>query len=302
MGEPLEITLRTLTPLWTGGAGMSHDRLHETGILGSLRWWCEALVRGLGGAACDPTESGVRCPDDDGRRCAVCELFGCTGWQRKFKLRFLGEQPPASVTSAIGLGSGRTMTWQFFELRGIAPDEWWLLYQALRIAAEWGAIGGRTPRKPQANQKVGGDYGLIAILGCRRPPDVGREHVRAHLQDSRFRRPTDAAWPDLRNFFFVRGAFLWRREINALLGKSDDGRRNVSNGPLEIALRGCKGGPGVAAQSKRIFSFKTPPGRLWGYLPDPHLRDMAIERVKGLLQGRARRLEVRTVEEVVHGL
>jgi len=43
-------------------------------------------VRGLGGHACDPT-SEERCPDKDGRRCAACELFGCTGWARKFRLK-----------------------------------------------------------------------------------------------------------------------------------------------------------------------------------------------------------------------
>ncbi len=34
----MEITLKTLTPLWTGGVGGTCDRLHETGLIGSLRW------------------------------------------------------------------------------------------------------------------------------------------------------------------------------------------------------------------------------------------------------------------------
>ena len=43
------IRLRTLTPLWTGGVETGKmDRIHETGIIGSLRWWYETLVRGLG--------------------------------------------------------------------------------------------------------------------------------------------------------------------------------------------------------------------------------------------------------------
>lgn len=48
MTEPLIITLKTLTPLWTGGADGRSDRLHTTGIIGSLRWWYEGIVRGLG--------------------------------------------------------------------------------------------------------------------------------------------------------------------------------------------------------------------------------------------------------------
>jgi len=82
----MEITLKTLTPLWTGGVDQTPDRLHETGLIGSLRWWYEALVRGLGGYACDPTGDD-RCPDKDGKHCAACELFGCTGWARLFQLR-----------------------------------------------------------------------------------------------------------------------------------------------------------------------------------------------------------------------
>lgn len=86
----LEIKCRTLTPLWTGGVDQTCDRLHETGLIGSLRWWYEALVRGLGGYACDP-RGDDRCPDKEGKHCVVCELFGCTGWGRKFRLRVLDE-------------------------------------------------------------------------------------------------------------------------------------------------------------------------------------------------------------------
>lgn len=48
MNEPLTINLKTLTPLWTGGADGKSDRLHATGIIGSLRWWYEVVVRELG--------------------------------------------------------------------------------------------------------------------------------------------------------------------------------------------------------------------------------------------------------------
>lgn len=106
----MEITLKTLTPLWTGGIDQTSDRLHETGLIGSLRWWYEALVRGLGGYACDPTgeDPKARCEFDtkayeqakkDGSSeaeainaglhnvCPVCYLFGTTGWARLFQLR-----------------------------------------------------------------------------------------------------------------------------------------------------------------------------------------------------------------------
>jgi CRISPR type III-B/RAMP module RAMP protein Cmr1 len=76
------VKLKPLTPIWTGDAERISRTIRETGIIGSLRWWFEALVRGLGGAACDPTKS--RC---EGRsHCDACALFGCTGWARRFKL------------------------------------------------------------------------------------------------------------------------------------------------------------------------------------------------------------------------
>lgn len=110
MTESLTITLRTLTPLWTGGADGTSDRLHATGIIGSLRWWYEAIVRGLGGYVSDPTaenpearsefdtkayEEAKRAgkSDDDAlceglkTVCPVSYLFGATGWARLFQLR-----------------------------------------------------------------------------------------------------------------------------------------------------------------------------------------------------------------------
>ncbi len=80
-----EWRLKALTDLWTGDAEGKGQRTIPTGFLGSIRWWFEVLARGLGGAACDPSEEGNRCPGQQSKRCVVCELFGCTGWARKFR-------------------------------------------------------------------------------------------------------------------------------------------------------------------------------------------------------------------------
>lgn len=64
-----EIKLSALTPIWTGGVDQRSDRLHETGLIGSLRWWYEAIVRGLDGAVCDPKS------DIDHSACPVCQLW-----------------------------------------------------------------------------------------------------------------------------------------------------------------------------------------------------------------------------------
>ncbi len=93
----MEIHLKTLTPLWTGDIEGKCTKIKETGIIGSLRWWYEALVRGLGGYACDPTDSECEFNYNAYREtknvenglkdvCEACRLFGCTGWRKKFKL------------------------------------------------------------------------------------------------------------------------------------------------------------------------------------------------------------------------
>ncbi len=97
------IQIKTLTPLWTGDANGNCETVKETGILGSLRWWYEAIVRGLGGYACDPTSEG-KCELNYGKFnetlnkgksiqealdeqiCPACQLFGCTGWKKRFRL------------------------------------------------------------------------------------------------------------------------------------------------------------------------------------------------------------------------
>ena len=83
-------TLMTRTPLWTGDILGHSKQVRETGIIGSLRWWYEAIVRGLGGYACDPSQ-GSKCEWDPARKekslCPACYLFGATGWARLFSLR-----------------------------------------------------------------------------------------------------------------------------------------------------------------------------------------------------------------------
>ncbi len=90
----MRIKFKTRTPLWTGGVNATPDHLHETGIVGSLRWWYEAVARGLGGYACDVT-GGNKCElsgreKSDTERlqklCPACYLFGCGGWKRRFRL------------------------------------------------------------------------------------------------------------------------------------------------------------------------------------------------------------------------
>jgi len=123
----MEFRLKTLSPIWTGGIDQKCDRVHETGIIGSLRWWCEALVRGLGGYACDPSNSDNRCNrciyDQNLRQksiCVICNLFGCTGWSRKFRFMIIDNNgnPVASK-----LEEGMVFSMKFIELKPLSLEE-----------------------------------------------------------------------------------------------------------------------------------------------------------------------------------
>jgi CRISPR-associated protein Cmr1 len=89
-----QIRLRTLTPLWTGDIEQNSAHIKDTSIIGSLRWWYEALVRGIDGDVCNITSQNPeeRCDYEKNKHeiCNVCELFGCTGYSRRFRLEAEG--------------------------------------------------------------------------------------------------------------------------------------------------------------------------------------------------------------------
>lgn len=92
--EHMNVRVRTLTPIWTGGVEGRCDRLHETSIIGSMRWWYETICSSFG-YVCDPSSSS-RCElsgkeknakDRMAKLCPSCALFGCGGYSRQFNLQ-----------------------------------------------------------------------------------------------------------------------------------------------------------------------------------------------------------------------
>ena len=112
--EPKDFTIQTKTPIWTGGINPDKmDRVHETGLLGSLRWWYEVILRGLGARVCDPSEHSclldpVKYQEGKSENmegpallshaglCAGCQVFGATGWRRRFRLTV--KEKPGVIT------------------------------------------------------------------------------------------------------------------------------------------------------------------------------------------------------------
>lgn len=181
MSETLTISIRTLTPIWTGDVNGRCSEIKETGIIGSMRWWYEAIVRGLGRYVCDTKKECKFSLDkynkarkqgknkfeslDEAGLCDVCKIFGVTGWKRQFNLSIIqDETKPAWVGNTIlnirppgrsrgwFLPSGKNGRFDII-LRGDL-NELRSLSSLFLFLESWGALGA----KPQLG------YGFFKII------------------------------------------------------------------------------------------------------------------------------------------
>jgi len=286
---PIAYRLKALTDLWTGDRSGDGSRLITTGLLGSIRWWFEVLVRGLGGSACDPSNAQARCPDRQGRRCVVCELFGCTSWARKFRFDVFDAQGYAQQQQ---IKKDDVFQLAFTPLRPVQHEEWALLDATIRLIADYAAIGGKTVYKPsdQSNRQNAAhhrDYGIVSIEQAADVEPVGLELLQAYVSDRRWRQVEhgDFAWVSLGNFWCIKDKYLTRAgprdcSFNRVLGRKEDksikpqkankeqkGRRVVRWSDLLVngnddASRWLAGERG---ESKKVFSFKEP-ARTFGFI------------------------------------
>lgn len=245
MTTPERVLTRTYeiearTNIWTGDLQGKPDRLITTGLLGSIRWWFEVVVRGLGGKPCDPSprEHNTPCPadkrktpHDPGHHCVVCELFGCTGWARKFRFDVLDEGGQAQREQ---ITEGQKFKLCLTPLRSICEEEWALLDLTLRLIAEYGVLGGKTVFKPteeshRDNEKVihHHDFGLISLFGSSGGAQgITSEKLRDYVNSSRWHgaQQDGMAWASLMNFWAVREQYLARQDadkstFNQVLGR-----------------------------------------------------------------------------------
>lgn len=234
MTPELVFHLKAVTEIWTGDADKNNSALQLTGLLGSLRWWCEAVVRGMGGKACDPTnneqeDGNHRCKVWD-NACYVCRLFGFAGGKdrsepeaverktevpvaARFHIRVSDENPNDVAqwtprTQPLHVGNEFFLSFWVPRGRVLEPGQKWLLMEATKVICEWGSIGGKTTLKPSndgAEQHI--DYGIVQLLDGLTCEDAGRAELLQQLD----RRPrgNGAKLPDLSKFWFVPGvAFI----------------------------------------------------------------------------------------------
>ena len=193
MNAPVTYTLIARTDIWTGDKNRNGDRTISTGLLGSLRWWFEVLVRGLGGSACDPTKHQCSAKS----HCVACELFGCTGWARKFRFEVLRHTGDTVQVAQITKGT-------LFQLRLTPPRpmlaaEWILLDATLRLIAAHGALGAKTKVKKAGNgiSRPSGKWGQVDLASRRPEVSWGADELAAvcrHVTWRRFRKDRHAGF------------------------------------------------------------------------------------------------------------
>ena len=280
-----QVKLRTLSAIHTGGVDRRSREVRTSGIVGGFRWWYEALVRGMGGYACDPTEPDSCAFDGDAYRrtgrvedglrdvCPVCRTFGCTGWRRKFNLVITDAEgrPGELRLDRPGIEFGMRLVLR----TPLMEEERWLLSRTLHLIGGYGSIGGRTTTKPPKFP----DFGLIRVLQ-NIPADREYDAVAVWMEDetvhsegmSRKLERVPPEYPNLQYFFFNRGYWLDRRRMNDLVAADPTG---FMRGSREV--------------SKKLFSFSRGEGkRFWGYTTGEgmlkrvldHLASMGVRHTK----------------------
>lgn len=293
-----KVKIRTLTPLWTGGVEGKPDRLYETGIIGSMRWWYEALIRGLDGTACDPTsdKKEERCPDKNENHCDACELFGCTGWARKFRLEvefnntipdvWIGTREKRKIRNkeqylkrnVAGLMSNGTINFKFIPLREVTLNEWALLNKTLNIIEKYGALGAHTS---QGN-------GVIKIIE-NELLQQDRNPEKSKLRKS----GNGIKLPNLNNFFFYKFHIKFKKDISTLIDEKVfwrtyhflpiafhirdairhlEGDRNKRHNIFGVGGRNAQGSRIFVSHCYKIDD-KTVEARVWGYDVDNTLQN-----------------------------
>ncbi len=269
MNETLTISIKTLTPIWTGDIDSKSDLLLSTGIMGSIRWWTEATLRGLNKFACDPVENENRCPKETSHYCSACLIFGATGLRRTFRLQVSGGEKIFDGGIINIKPTGRTRGWYSgsglngeIKLEIIPLDKDFgknLILVPLYIAAKWGAIGAKTQH----------GYGVV------KPEDIVKVKIEdfknsldIKIKNQDIRDEKSNSLPNIQEMFFAKLQFEkvdndWWREVDGIWqalapkdkeGNLDKGKQKSNTNILNSWIK--SGSVPIAPAIKNWLRFK----------------------------------------------
>lgn len=273
----LPITLETLTPIWTGGVDGKSTTLHLTGIIGSLRWWFEAIVRGMGGSACDPSKHSCLYDLEKPNKglCDVCHVFGATGWARRFRLVVNDKtllkpddsyNRQSTASRSYKNSSGRTITPTWYpnsaplqgqvEIKIIGTDRDFpveVIGALIQFITDWTSIGAR----PQMG------FGVANIS-----PRQEMHHLATYLNNHITPPIADKPLPSLREMFFtsVSAETFPRNETFNL--KYDLRRLFHNNRALRHYMMGTINDERQGAKIMMSYPYEhNTTMRVWGWIP-----------------------------------
>ncbi|MGQ4875969.1 MAG: type III-B CRISPR module RAMP protein Cmr1 [Candidatus Helarchaeota archaeon] len=217
----------TKTPLWTGDIDQNCSTIQPMGLIGSVRWWNEAVLRSLDYFVCDPTNNNknscsFKCPTTPTERnktnyfCISCILFGTQNWRRIFQLKLQVDDICEDNTLINIKPKSRTRGWyikkgfngrfniKLIQLHNFFKNEF--IYVPLLIASKWGSIGAKTQlgygvfqfeKYPKIN--VSNYIESLKEL-CKTFENLNKNYkIRKNVNES--------SLPNLKNFFFSKIQF-----------------------------------------------------------------------------------------------
>jgi CRISPR-associated protein Cmr1 len=296
----LELRCNTLTPIWTGDVdGDAGKEVFATSVLGGLRWWYEALLRGVMARIPDVTETKPRFDAAKGPDALdpACRLFGATGWRRRFRLD-VDSSRMAKARIATRIPSTHK-SWYFksqplegefgISVTSLDPNlpAVETIHELLTFAAAWGSLGAR----PQMG------FGLFR-LDRAATGELAGAMAKHKFWGNPEKRVMDGGMPALHNMFFARvgprpGApfdetttFQIKRGIRELF-RQNEGLRHFLAGHIQAGSDDRNG--------SKIFVSRFYPAkagkeiRVWGWYPRDengyaNERGVALQQIYGFLK------------------
>ena len=229
--DSVVLTLRTLTPLYTGGIGQHGDQIHPSGLLGGLRRFSCLLAATVGDAVFENAVWGTA-PNADDRHAKRVGLRldnsslrkneglpGLINWNRPDGKKRQGWFYNVAYEGAFHLT---------FTRRGISDPHWQLLLLALRIQIGHATLGAKDQfgLGILATDALPAVEPLVTPSGPPLPEQPGLHH--AFFAEVHFDSPLPQGWPAR-----LEQGLRWREKLRgSLRGPGQDDLRHYVFGQL----------------------------------------------------------------------
>jgi len=251
-----KVKIKPLTPVWTGNLDHEGSLLQDTGIVGSLRWWFETIIRSIDGHCACSVVDDKKCPQKKNEKqafCSACLIFGATGLRRIFRLSASGGRQvfrgnplnirPSGRGRGWYLGSGivEEINLEIVPLDRDFREE--LVLLPLILASKWGGIGAKTQH----------GYGVVKIEDC---PEIDFDKFREAIENTgqkrlselgiELRHENSNGLPNLKEMFFAKVQFEitntdWWKRVDGLATYENDPRMinwvNSGSVPIVPAIK-----------------------------------------------------------------